>query len=209
MLYTPTKSKKMMKKVNSQPLYILLAMVLMLVFFSTTFSGCSPYETYTGTIGGASFSFQHRKDDMVNPYDPYGTWSGISHPPPEVLRITEGQYYPDHHIKVEVRAGESAEKSAENFLEPLSKNQYITDLKVWERGTVTIAGLPAQYIRYTYYGYTTVRVPYEGIFASFVYNPAYNGHSSRIVDIDVLFKQGNGDTDIAFHLLVDTFKIKQ
>jgi len=84
----------------------------------------------------------------------------------------------------------------------LFHNEYVSNLEIGERGTIIIIGMIVEYVYYYYKGYTTVPLYYEGKFASFVYG-------DYVVDIDVLFKEGNLDTNIAFDLIVDTFTIRE
>jgi len=180
---------------------IIFVLLLALILTSISLSGCT-YKTYTGNIGDATFSFQYRENDCVKPYDPYSELSD----PPLLPRtgITEGCSSSDSHINIYIYGKRGltndAEISLELFLSFLFGNEYLRDLEVRERGTVVIAESTAEYVNYSYEGYTIEPVFYEGKFISFVYG-------DYIVDIDVLFQTGNPDTDIAFDLLVDTFTI--
>jgi hypothetical protein len=192
-----------MRKINSGLSYCVLqatGILLVLVFITISLSGCT-YKTYTGDIGNATFSFQFRKNDCVNPPDEF---LGDFDPP---RPLPEGcSYYPDSHINIDIYDKNpyiyNAEMSLEDFIYSLLGNDYLRDLEVRERGTVIIAGMTAEYANYFYTGYTTVPLYYEGKVASFVYG-------DYIVDIDVLFMEGNLDTDIAFNLIVDTFTINE
>jgi hypothetical protein len=176
---------------------------LILVFITVGISGCT-YKTYTGDIGNATFSFQYRKNDCVKPYNPYAEFSE-SHPLPPT-GVTAGCSSSDSHINIYIYGkrglANDSEVSLELFLTYLSGNEYLRDLEVKERDTIIIDGITAEYMNYYYEGYTTEPVGYEGKFISFVYG-------DYIVDIDVLFPMGNVDTDIAFDLLVETFKIRE
>ena len=120
--------------------------------------------------------------------------------------VTEGCCSSDSYINIYVYGKRSltndAEISLELFLAYLSGNEYLTDWEVRERGTVIIAGMTAEYVNYSYEGYTIEPVGYEGKFISFVYG-------DYIIDIDVLFPMVGLGTDIAFNLIVDTFTIKE
>jgi hypothetical protein len=180
--------------------FILLPIVILI---SISLSGCT-YKTYTGNIGDATFSFRYRKNDCVKPYNPYAEFSE-SHPIPPT-GVTEGCSSSDSHINIYIYGKRGltndAEISLELFLANLSGNEYLRDLEVIERDTIIIAGITAEYVNYYYEGYKTEPVGYEGKFISFAYG-------DYIVDIDVLFPMGNLDTDIAFDLLVETFKIRE
>jgi len=76
----------------------------------------------------------------------------------------------------------------------------LRDLRFKQKETVTIAGLTAEYMNYYYYGYTTLKVPYEGIIASFTY-------TNYIINIDVLFPHGYEETLFTFDRIVQTFQI--
>jgi len=54
---------------------------LVLTFIIVGINGCT-YKTYSGDIGDATFSFQYRENDCVNPPDPY---SGGESDPPEPI----------------------------------------------------------------------------------------------------------------------------
>ena len=183
----------------SKSVVIVTSLLMILLAIAMSFGGCT-YKTYTGRIGDATFSFQYRKNDCVNP-KPYDPYSGMYDPPPP---IPEGGFYPNSHINVDVSLVDNripdAKTSLEHFVSALETGEYIRDLEIMDRDTVTITGLTAEYVHYFYTGYTTVPVPYEGKFASLI-------HKGYIVDIDVLYVEGWLDTDEAFNLLVKTFKI--
>lgn len=186
--------------------YTILTLSLVIIA-NIGFPGCThevsidswvSYKTFEGQIDAATCSFQYPSHTRVNPWNPY------TDDPSERLLKPEGRVYPDSHINVDVYEINDnlwdKNTSLDNFISTLSQEEDLRDLRFKQKETVTIAGLTAEYMNYYYYGYTTLKVPYEGIIASFTY-------TNYIINIDVLFPHGYEETLFTFDRIVQTFQI--
>jgi len=135
----------MISRVHENNKYkICMVLFLALLTFPFVFSACSEFKTYSGEIKDAPYSFQHRKSYQVNPpntnFAAYESFiSIISHPGKEI-ETSLGSY----RVKQDPT-------ELQNF-------------KVQKRDIINIAGFPAQYIAYSYEGYTTGPLMYFGQF---------------------------------------------
>ena len=91
------------------------------------------------------------------------------------------------------------QESIDYFISSKLKDETLSDFKINERETVTIMGEQAICLKYSEY-YSGFLDAFEGIFAAFQ-------HNNYVVEIYVLFKYGDNETENAFNLLSETFRI--
>lgn len=188
--------KHLVMNIYLKPIFWKLSLLLIIILIPTTIlTGCTN-KTHIGKVGNASYSFQYRKDYLVNPPDPFNSHGELINP-----------WSPESFIKVisVPRYAINSLSHQDKFILDTKNIKYITDFKVEKRDSVTIAGFPSEYLVYTYTGYTTHSVEYYGQLATFEYK-------EHFVDIHLLFPSlvgPWGDAQAAFELLVNTFQIKE
>jgi hypothetical protein len=181
---------------------LFLVILLIITLITVSIPGCSNIKTYTGKVGDVTYTFQCRKDYIVNPPGHFNS---------NVIVISSNDkvvdpFYPESYIRVTatLRYGSDVASHLDQFISETKDNRYISDFQEEKIENIIIAGLSAKYTAYTYYGYTTIPIIYYGQVVCFNYR-------DYIVDIHLLFPSMVGpwsDPKEAFNLLKNTFKIK-
>lgn len=174
---------------------IIITLVIIFIISSAIFSiGCSTH-TYSDRIGNIEYSFQYRCDDKVNPYNPlfHDPWSS-------------GNMETESHTTIEVEVvGLENNPNAQviqNFIDFYVNNPNIFNFKTQNITIGQIGGISAEGVRYFYSGYTSISVPYVGIFLTFRYK-------NYVFQVDFLYPGWYEDTDEAFNLFKDTFTVNE
>lgn len=178
------------------PIYRIFLLFMLIPMIALSFIGCgSDYETYREKVDGVEFSFQYPKNVSINPPNPWARINWV-HPP--------NINYDSHINVIAIKVSDTNISNSDiidNFISSYNNNEYLSDFNIEERGLITIADANADYITYSYTGYTTVPSPYLGKFLTF-------STKGLIFEIDLLFEWVASDTDEAFDLLIETFTIE-
>lgn len=187
-----------MKNSYSYSNYLVKIMLLIsLTLLVTTFSiGCS-YRVYQAKIDNIEYSFQYRKNDNVNPFNPLVRTCSEN--------IEDGVHI-NSHIKIKgnkLGSTDNVSKQViQDFINSYESNTCIENFNTRNMTVGQIAGINAEGIKYYYDGYTSVQVPYEGIFIIFVYK-------NIIFNVDFLYPSIDEDLDEAFDVFKKTFEIRE
>jgi hypothetical protein len=172
-----------------------MVLVLMMILVATFSVGCSN-RTFRDKINYIEYSFQYHHKDKVNPVNPLiKTYAD---------NIEDG-LHTNSHIKIKATEINSTSNShtqfIEDFIASLNTNTYIKNFNTQNITIGQIAGLNVQGVKYFYNGYTSVPVPYEGIFIVFEYKKI-------LFQADFLYPSIDEEINGVFILFQRTFKIE-
>jgi hypothetical protein len=179
---------------NNHKFVKLLVVSPFVLIFSILSFGCG-YNVYNAKYYAMEYSFQYRKSDYVNPRSPF---TEIDYFPGKARPIENGS-----HINISTKIDSQNNKQRiDAFTLAYYNNEHIKDFSFKVIQVTEMIGCEMEGISYSYTGYTTIPVSYEGIFVTFKYK-------EFAFEVDFLFRGGEKDTETAFNLFKATFKIKE
>ncbi len=192
---------KIYEMLQSNGLKTTVFFILILLLLLVSLNGCGN-QVYSGQIGNDYFSFQVSKKAHVIQYVVNSIRYHESQPivPNQGLALDPLIYLDVYVNNNEFR---NARDRVESKITELKNNSRIViAFGISDINTIVINGIEAEYIDYSYQGYTTKSILYQCKFASFVYK-------GNIIDINVLTLDNSSSTNETFDLIVNTFKIKE